>query len=77
MIELHRSLAPLSERAWERIESEAAALLRTRLAARRLVDFVGPLGWEHSAIDLSAEINTPEAAVPLLAENGATPSSRR
>jgi uncharacterized linocin/CFP29 family protein len=52
MIELHRGLAPLSARAWERVENDARALLRTRLAARRLVDFVGPLGWEHSAIDL-------------------------
>lgn len=52
MIELHRALAPLSARAWERIESDARAVLRTRLAARRLLDFVGPLGWEHSAIDL-------------------------
>lgn len=52
MIELRRALAPLTARAWERIESDACAMLRTRLAARRLVDFVGPLGWEHSAIDL-------------------------
>ena len=52
MIELHRALAPLSSTAWERVEHEARELLRTRLAARRLVDFVGPLGWKHSAIDL-------------------------
>jgi uncharacterized linocin/CFP29 family protein len=52
VIELHRALAPLSEKAWERIEHEAREVLRTRLAARRLVDFVGPLGWDHSALDL-------------------------
>ena len=52
MIELHRALAPLSPKAWDHIEGEARELLETRLAARRLVDFVGPLGWEHSAIDL-------------------------
>jgi uncharacterized linocin/CFP29 family protein len=52
VIELHRSLAPISARAWERIEDDARAVLRTRLAARKLVDFIGPLGWEHSAIDL-------------------------
>ena len=54
MMELHRALAPLSARAWERIENDARGLLRTRLAARRLVDFVGPLGWQHSAIDLGS-----------------------
>lgn len=52
MIELHRALAPLSEKAWERVEQEARDVLRTQLAARRLVDFVGPLGWDHSALDL-------------------------
>jgi uncharacterized linocin/CFP29 family protein len=52
VIELHRALAPLSDKAWAHIEHEARELLRTRLAARRVVDFVGPLGWEHSAIDL-------------------------
>jgi uncharacterized linocin/CFP29 family protein len=52
VIELHRALAPLSERAWQRVEHEAREVLTTRLAARRLVDFVGPLGWDHSAVDL-------------------------
>jgi uncharacterized linocin/CFP29 family protein len=52
VIELHRALAPLSEKAWERVEHEAREVLCTRLAARRLVDFVGPLGWDHSAVDL-------------------------
>jgi uncharacterized linocin/CFP29 family protein len=52
VIELHRALAPLSEKAWEHVEHEAREVLRARLAARRLVDFVGPLGWDHSAVDL-------------------------
>lgn len=52
MIGLNRSLAPVSERAWERIEGEARDVLQLHLAARRLVDFEGPLGWDHSAIDL-------------------------
>lgn len=49
---LHRQLAPISEKAWERLESEARDVLELHLAARRLVDFEGPLGWDHSAIDL-------------------------
>ena len=52
MIGLNRDLAPISEKAWERLESEARDMLSLHLAARRLVDFEGPLGWDHSAIDL-------------------------
>ena len=52
MIDLNRDLAPLSEKAWERIESEARDVLSLHMAGRRLVDFEGPLGWDHSAIDL-------------------------
>jgi uncharacterized linocin/CFP29 family protein len=52
MIGLNRDLAPISESAWERIEKEARDVLRLHLAARRLVDFEGPLGWDHSAVDL-------------------------
>ena len=52
MIGLNRSLAPVSARAWQRIEAEARDVLDVCLAARKLVDFEGPLGWEHSAVDL-------------------------
>lgn len=49
---LHRELAPLSEAAWKAIEEEAADVLKLHLGARRLMDFEGPLGWSHSALDL-------------------------
>jgi len=52
MIGLNRDLAPISEGGWARIEQEARDVLRLHLAARRLVDFEGPLGWDHSAVDL-------------------------
>ena len=52
MIGLNRDLAPISEKAWKRVEEEARDVLALHLAARHLVDFEGPLGWEHSAIDL-------------------------
>jgi len=45
-------LAPIGEKVWERLECEARDVLAMHLAARKLVDFEGPLGWEHSAIDL-------------------------
>jgi uncharacterized linocin/CFP29 family protein len=49
---LHRDLAPLSEAAWNAIDEAAREVLRVHLAARRLMDFVGPLGWDESALDL-------------------------
>jgi uncharacterized linocin/CFP29 family protein len=52
MIGLNRELAPMSSGVWERVEQEARDVLRLHLAARRLVDFEGPLGWDHSAVDL-------------------------
>ena len=52
MIGLNRHLAPVSKNAWERLECEARDILELHLAGRRLVDFEGPLGWDHSAIDL-------------------------
>jgi uncharacterized linocin/CFP29 family protein len=47
---LLRELAPLSAAAWEEIEKEAKRTLTTTLAARRLVDFVGPRGWQEAAV---------------------------
>lgn len=52
MDQLRRELAPLSEAAWTAIDREAANTLREMLAARKLVDFRGPLGWEASSVDL-------------------------
>ncbi|MBO0714016.1 MAG: bacteriocin family protein [Acidimicrobiales bacterium] len=50
MDHLLRDLAPISDSAWKAIEVEAKARLTTFLAARKLVDFDGPHGWEHQAI---------------------------
>ena len=52
MDDLPRELAPIPDRAWELIEEEARRTLKTCLAARKLVDFRGPLGWQHSAENL-------------------------
>ncbi len=51
MNHLQRELAPVSDAGWSAIEEEAARALRTFLAARKLVDFSGPLGWEQSAVN--------------------------
>ena len=52
MNHLLRNLAPIPADAWEAIEDEAKETLKERLAARKLVDFTGPLGWQAYAVDL-------------------------
>jgi uncharacterized linocin/CFP29 family protein len=50
MNNLHRELAPISAPAWAQIDEEASRTLKRHLAARRVVDVVGPKGLESSAI---------------------------
>jgi len=52
MNHLLRGHAPISDDAWKLIDAEAHERLVPALAARRLIDFGGPLGWEHSATNL-------------------------
>lgn len=52
MNHLHQSLAPISSAGWAEIEEEAGRTLRHFLAARKLVDFHGPLGYDTSSIGL-------------------------
>ena len=52
MNHLFRDLAPISEAAWAEIDSEAKRSLANFLAARRLVDFSGPHGWDAAAVTL-------------------------
>lgn len=49
MSHLHRELAPISDKAWNEIQHEAARTLKTFLAARQVIDFSGPHGWDYSA----------------------------
>jgi uncharacterized linocin/CFP29 family protein len=49
---LFRDLAPISDAAWAEIDSEAREQLTHFLAARKVVDFDGPCGWDHSAVSL-------------------------
>jgi uncharacterized linocin/CFP29 family protein len=50
MNHLLRELAPVPEPAWSLIEAEAKRTLKLKLAARKLVDFIGPLGWQASSV---------------------------
>jgi uncharacterized linocin/CFP29 family protein len=52
MSHLLREHAPISETGWRLLDDEARARLTPALAARKLVDFAGPHGWEHSATNL-------------------------
>lgn len=52
MNHLLRSHAPVSDAAWKLLDEEARERLGPALAARKLVDFSGPHGWEHSATNL-------------------------
>ncbi len=52
MSHLLREHAPITASGWELLDSEARERLEPALAARRLVDFAGPHGWEHSATSL-------------------------
>ncbi|MGO8873205.1 MAG: family 1 encapsulin nanocompartment shell protein [Acidimicrobiales bacterium] len=47
-----RELAPVTDTAWAQIDQEATRSIKHYLAARRLVDFTGPLGWGFSAVDV-------------------------
>lgn len=52
MNHLFRDRAPVTEAGWTEIENEARRTLRALLAARRVVDFKGPLGWGASDVEL-------------------------
>lgn len=72
MNHLLRTLAPLSDAAWEMIDGEATRQLKVVLAARQLVDFSGPHGWAHSAVATGR--TTPVAAAP---GDGVTAAARK
>lgn len=69
---LLREHAPISDKGWELLDKEAREHLTVALGARKLVDFVGPLGWEHSATNLGRVESIPD---PL--ESGITANRRR
>jgi uncharacterized linocin/CFP29 family protein len=52
MSHLLRGHAPITDSGWAALDDEAKQRLTPALAARRLVDFSGPHGWQHSATNL-------------------------
>lgn len=57
--DLHRSLAPLTDAAWRLVEDEVRRHLQALLAARRVVDFAGPLGWSACCVPTGRAEPTP------------------
>jgi uncharacterized linocin/CFP29 family protein len=72
MNHLLRDLAPITDRGWELLEDEARQQLVSALAARKLVDFSGPHGWQHSATNLGRVESVKAPVVP-----GVAPVRRR
>jgi uncharacterized linocin/CFP29 family protein len=62
MSHLLREHAPITEEGWGLIDDEARERLTPGLAARRVVDFSGPHGWQHSAANLGrvADVAAPD-----------------
>ena len=68
MNHLLRSHAPISDGVWKELDEEASERLTPALAARKLVDFSGPRGWEYSATNLGRV--SPLAAPPCEGVSG-------
>ena len=51
MNNLHRSLAPISEEAWEDIEEEVVRTFKRNLGGRRFADVNGPKGSKFTCVE--------------------------
>jgi len=61
MNHLLRDFAPVTDEAWRSVEDEARRTLAHFLTARRLVDFEGPLGWDHDAVSSRRTVDLPDS----------------
>src|SRR5882757_8508857 len=77
MNHLLRGVAPLSDGNWQLLDEEAGERLHGPLAARRLVDFDGPHGWDHSATNLGRTESAPgsRSSGPSWSPTTAAPST--
>jgi uncharacterized linocin/CFP29 family protein len=74
MNHLLREHAPISDDGWKRIDDEARERLSPGLAARRLVDFSGPHGWQYSSTNLG---RISDIAFPAAKQDGRVHGHRR
>jgi uncharacterized linocin/CFP29 family protein len=72
MSHLLREHAPITEGGWALLDAEARERLEPALAARKLIDFSGPHGWQHSATNLGRTREVADAPA-----KGVTAAQRR
>ena len=56
---LRKSLAPITDKAWEEINETALEVLTSVLSARKFVDVEGPKGWDYAALS-TGRIDVPK-----------------
>jgi uncharacterized linocin/CFP29 family protein len=56
---LRREQAPFAAAVWKQLDQEASRVLGTYLAARKVLEVQGPLGWERSAVNLGRSVARP------------------
>ncbi|HET9622550.1 MAG TPA: family 1 encapsulin nanocompartment shell protein [Kofleriaceae bacterium] len=61
---LKRSLAPITNEAWEQIDEEARRVLELHLAGRKLVDFSGPHGWTLGCVNTGRLAHLEKGPIP-------------
>jgi uncharacterized linocin/CFP29 family protein len=66
---LLREHAPITPKAWQDIDEEARERLTSTLAARKLVDFTGPHGWDYSSTNLGRVTAVDEAIAGIEARS--------
>jgi len=49
---LKRDLAPLTEEAWEELDSRSKEIFKNKLKIRPIIDVEGPYGWDYSSYNL-------------------------
>ena len=54
---LKRTMAPLTQAAWDEIDSRAEEVLKSRLTARKAVSVIGPKGWDYTVVS-EGRLNT-------------------
>ncbi len=47
---LKRSIAPITDSAWDEIDDMARTIIKANLSARKFVDIKGPYGWDYAAV---------------------------
>lgn len=63
---LKRSLAPITDDMWAEIDAQAQQAIVSSLTARKVVDVLGPKGWNYAAVEIGRLVTVdiqPEAEV--------------